>query len=210
MSLTLFREISPRFALRNPRIAFNLLRLSSAGVRMSSGAWIRGHVDLSLAPGALVTIGDEAFIPRRIEIIGNDRGKIEIGNRVTVDTGARLHVANDATLSIGDRVTIGPYNMINAFDDVTIGDLSMLGPYVNINSVDHGMERGSPMRDQFGLYGPVVIGKDCWIGSMVVITRGVTVGEGAVVAAGSVVTHDIPPFTVAAGVPCRPIYERPE
>ena len=50
---------------------------------------------------------------------------------------------------------------------------------------------------------PVPIGNDCWFGANVVVCPGVTIGEGCVIGAGSVVTHDIPPRSVAAGVPCR-------
>lgn len=51
---------------------------------------------------------------------------------------------------------------------------------------------------------PIFIGNDCWIGSNVTILPGVTIGEGCTVGAGSVVTKDIPPYTVAFGSPCRP------
>lgn len=52
---------------------------------------------------------------------------------------------------------------------------------------------------------PVVIGNDVWLGANVVVTGGVTIGDGCVIGAGSVVTRDIPPFSLAAGVPCRMI-----
>ena len=100
---------------------------------------------------------------------------------------------------------------INAFDDCSIGMNTMLSPYVNINCADHGMECGKePMRCQYGTYGPVVIGEDCWICSHVVILKGVTIGDGAVVAAGSVVNQDIPPYAIAAGVPAKVVGDRSE
>ena len=51
----------------------------------------------------------------------------------------------------------------------------------------------------------VTIGHDCWLGANVVVCPGVTIGEGCVIGAGSVVTHDIPPMTLAVGVPCKPL-----
>ncbi|NPV58478.1 MAG: hypothetical protein HPY75_02300 [Actinobacteria bacterium] len=84
----------------------------------------------------------------------------------------------------------------------------MLGPYVNINCADHGMALGEPMRFQQGSYGPVVIEEDCWIGSHSVILKGVTVGAGAVVAAGAVVTRDVPSLSIVGGVPARVIGHR--
>jgi acetyltransferase-like isoleucine patch superfamily enzyme len=109
---------------------------------------------------------------------------------------------------VGDNAGIGPYNIFNAFDDLTIGRDTMFGPFVNINCADHGIEPGTPMRLQHGTYGPVVIGEDCWLGAGVVVTKGVTIGGGAVIGAGSVVTCDIPPDTIACGVPARVQRER--
>ncbi len=195
--------------LANPRVMLNYRRLRRMGVELGEGAWIPGRVELALAGSASVSIGRQVFIPRTIEILGNDEGRIVIGDNVTIDSGARLHVANRATLRLGDRVGIGPYNILNAFDDLTIGDDTMFGPYININCADHGMDRDRPMREQVGYYGPVTIGRDCWLGAMVVVTRGVTIGDGAVIGAGSIVTRDVPPYTIAAGAPCCVLKERP-
>lgn len=84
----------------------------------------------------------------------------------------------------------------------------MFGPFINVNCADHGIERGRPMREQFGTYEPVRIGSDCWLGAMVAVLKGVTIGDGAVIGAGSVVTRDIPGYTIAAGVPAEVIRER--
>lgn len=197
-----------RVALSNLRVLFNYYSLRRRGVELGEGAWIPGRVELALAGRAAVSIGRRVFIPRSVELLGSDEGRIEIGDDVTIDSGARLHVANRATLRVGDRVGIGPYNILNAFDDLSIGDDTMFGPFINVNCADHGMEVGTPMREQTGSYGPVSIGRDCWLGAMVVVTRGVSIGDGAVVGAGSIVTRDIPPYTIAAGAPCFALKER--
>ncbi|MHB8894330.1 MAG: acyltransferase [Candidatus Geothermincolia bacterium] len=196
------------FWARQPRVMFNAWYLQRNGVTLGANAWISGWVDLALAARSTCEFGENVFVPRALEIRGNDDGRIVVGNHVTLDSGARLHVANRATLRVGDNVGIGPYDILNAFDDLTIGDESMLGPYVNINCADHGTELGTPMRLQHGTYGPVVIGSDCWIGAGVIVTKGVTIGDGAVIGAGSVVTRDIPAYTIAVGSPCSVIKER--
>jgi acetyltransferase-like isoleucine patch superfamily enzyme len=208
MGEPLGRLNAARFWTRHPRVVFNAWYLKRAGVALGANAWISGWVDLALAARSTCEFGDSVFIPRTIEIRGNDDGRIVIGDHVTLDTGARLHVANKATLRIGDNVGIGPYNILNAFDDLAIGNDTMFGPFVNINCADHGTEVGIPMRLQYGTYGPVVIGNDCWLGAGVVVTRGVTIGDGAVIGAGSVVTHDIPGHTISVGSPCCVINER--
>lgn len=197
-----------RFTARNPRVMFNAWNLKRMGVELGAWAWIPGRVDLNLCGNSSLSIGERVFIPRTIEVLGNDSGRILLGDDVSIDTGARLHVANEATLRVGDRVGIGPYNFLNAFDDLTIGDDAMLSPLVNVNCANHGLERSRPMREQYGTYGPVSIGSDCWIGAMVVVLRGVSIGRGSVIGAGSVVTKDVPEYVIAAGVPAKVIRER--
>lgn len=96
---------------------------------------------------------------------------------------------------------------------VYIGDNVMIGPNVTIATPLHPMlpeERNIRQRADGSFYNleyakPVVIGDNCWLASNVVVCGGVTVGEGSVIGAGSVVTRDIPPGCLAAGNPCRVI-----
>ena len=194
-----------RFALSHPEILYYQRCLRRRGVECGPYVWISARPDVALAGESSCSIGDGTFIPTPVQIRGNDRGRIIVGRNCSLDTLARLFAANDATLLLEDGVAIGPYNIINAFDDCTIRRNSMLGPYVNINCADHGMALGEPMRFQPGTYAPVVIEEDCWIGSHSVILKGVTVGAGAVVAAGAVVTRDVPSLAIVAGVPARVI-----
>ena len=96
---------------------------------------------------------------------------------------------------------------------MTIGDDVNCGPNVTIVTPVHPLLPGE-RRLMLGPDGqaahlcyarPVVIGNDVWLGANVVVTGGVTIGDGCVIGAGSVVTRDIPPFSLAAGVPCRVI-----
>ena len=92
---------------------------------------------------------------------------------------------------------------------VTIGDNVVIGPNVTISAVDHPVH---PKARTEGLsfpisVAPVTIGNDVWIGAGVTILKGVTIGDGAVIGAHSLVTRDVPPMVVAAGTPCRVIRE---
>lgn len=96
---------------------------------------------------------------------------------------------------------------------VHIGDNVFFGPNCTIATPLHPLryqernikykENGMPYDDEYGK--PITIHSNCWIASNVVITGGVTIGEGCVIGAGSVVTHDIPPHSLAVGNPCRVI-----
>ncbi|KAJ5440097.1 uncharacterized protein N7458_011095 [Penicillium daleae] len=87
---------------------------------------------------------------------------------------------------------------------VIIGDRVQMGPNVGIYTAGH--ETSILSRRKYIEFGhPVKIGDDCWIGGNVVILPGVTIGEGCTIGASSVVTKDIPPFSVAVGSPCKVI-----
>lgn len=135
----------------------------------------------------------------RIEI-GDD---VVIGGRNTWTIGSKVSV--DAELVIGDRVTIGYQNSITASVSVRIGDDTMLAS--NINIFDTPTHPISPARrlhhepPRLDECSPVVIGRNCWIGSSAMILQGVTIGDNSIVAAGSIVTRSIPPNSLAAGAP---------
>jgi acetyltransferase-like isoleucine patch superfamily enzyme len=204
------RAARVRFVLTHPSIRYHQWQLRRGGVECQPYVWIAARPDVALCADSSCSIGDGTFIPTPVQIRGNDRGRIIIGRNCSLDTLARLFAANDATLLLEENVAIGPYNIINAFDDCTIRKNSMLGPYVNINCADHGMKCSEPMRYQGGCYGPVLIEEDCWICSHAVILKGVTIGQGAVVAAGAVVDRDVPSYAIAAGIPARVIGDRRE
>ncbi len=110
----------------------------------------------------------------------------------------------------------GNFNLTVQDDaEVTIGDHCNFGPNVTIVTPIHPM-RADERREMLNAEGevkrfcyakPVHIGNDCWLGACVTVCPGVTIGDGCVIGAGSVVTRDIPPGSFAAGVPCRIIRE---
>lgn len=104
-------------------------------------------------------------------------------------------------LRIGDNSGIGQYSQING--KVTIGKNVMMGPHCIIYTRNHKTERTDiPMIEQgFAEYKPVIISNDVWIGGRVIILPGISVGEGAIVAAGAVVTKDVPSYSIVAGNP---------
>ena len=126
------------------------------------------------------------------------------GENVNVERHARF----GRGVTLGDRSGIG----INASigEQTHIGSDVMMGPDCVIYTRNHCFDRlDIPMREQgYGPVEPVEIGDDCWIGGRVTILPGVHVGNGAVIAAGAVVTKDVPPYAVVGGVPAKIIYNR--
>ena len=130
------------------------------------------------------------------KMLGAKGEKVWIAKTFNCDNGKNIFIGRNFT---------GNYNLtILDVQEVHIGDNVMIGPNTLISTVNHPL---TPMgrRQHLGIAKPVHIGNDVWIGGNVTILPGVTIGNNVVVAAGAVVTKDIPDNTLVAGVPARPI-----
>ena len=117
---------------------------------------------------------------------------------------APFHCAYGFNIHLADEVYLNAGCTILDSATVSIGSGSMLGPGVHIYCADHHRER-EDRRAGLERAIPVTIGMDVWIGGRAVILPGVTVGDGAIVAAGAVVTSDVVSGSRVAGVPARPL-----
>lgn len=125
-----------------------------------------------------------------------------LGKNVRFSEGVTFQ--NPATLFIGDNVGINRNTWINAGGRVEIGNDVIIGPKVVIHSGNHKFDRlDIPIRLQGWNTAPVIIEDDVWIGAAAIILPGVRIGKGSVIAAGAVVIKDIPPYSIAAGVPAE-------
>lgn len=130
------------------------------------------------------------------QLFGKTSGSFSIHSPFHCDFGTQI--------SIGDDFT-GNFNL-TILDEapVTIGDHVFIGPNVGIYTVTHALlpdQRNAGVMRSL----PVTIGDNVWIGGNTVVMQGVTIGSGAVIGAGSVVTRDVPPDVIAFGNPCRVI-----
>lgn len=113
-----------------------------------------------------------------------------------------LYVAYGVHTDLGDNVYANTGLTIIDDGDVHIGDRVMFGPHVTIATAGHPLHP-DVRRDGRQFSAPVTIEEDVWVGGNVTILPGVTIGRGSVVAAGAVVTSNVPPMVVAGGVPAR-------
>ena len=98
---------------------------------------------------------------------------------------------------------------INCYLDVEIGDCALIADSVYISDFDHRFaDLTTPIKDQGIAKSRVRIGRDVWLGTKVTVARGVEIGAGAVVGANSVVTKDLPAYSVSVGAPARVIKDR--
>jgi len=129
---------------------------------------------------------------------------ISIGEGTEIWGGVRFAGGAMNKISIGAHCSIPHYAFFVAGEGITIGDHVVFGHAVELYTSDHDPDDPAFSRRD----APIMIHNRAWIGSRVVILKGVTIGEGAVVAAGSVVTRDVQPFTIVGGNPARVIRER--
>lgn len=128
-----------------------------------------------------------------------------------VIVGPFCNFGHPQNIHIGSNVFIGEATSIYALGGCTIRDGVMLADHVDIRTANHhydGADLESIPFDQKIFLQPVVIEENAWIASHAVILPGVTVGEGAVVAAGAIVTKDVPPLAVVGGNPAKVIKYR--
>jgi acetyltransferase-like isoleucine patch superfamily enzyme len=186
-----------------------ILRLK--GVRVGRNFYIQGVPYLKLRGKAShVVIGDNVRVHGDIDVRNRENGRIVIESDVAFDTGCRLVAANDAVLTFRTGADVGAYCIFNCGTHVTVGEGTMMGAYCYIQSSNHGMSRSRPIKGQPHTYGVITIGRDVWLAGHVTVVAGVSIGDGAVVGAKAVVTKDVPPYSITAGIPAKVIGERPE
>lgn len=117
---------------------------------------------------------------------------------------------NPILISIGSNCDFGAFNHITATNQIIIGDNCLTGKWVTISDNNHGTTSLKdlslpPLKREVVSKGAVIIGRNVWIGDKSTILGGVTIGDGAVVAANSVVTKDVPSYSVVAGNPAKVI-----
>ena len=160
-----------------------------------------------------VHFGKNVFIGDRVVIFQDkDGGVVEIGDRVHVYGEAFIQTGSGGSIKIGDDSHIHPRCQISAYkSSILIGDQVQIAPNCAFYPYNHATEPGKLIREQpFCSKGDIIVGDDVWMGFGVIVLDGVRIGKGAVIGAGSVVTHDIPDGGIAVGSPARVVKMRDE
>lgn len=168
----------------------------------------RHHIRAFLEKNRLGHLGKGVHIDKRVEFMRFPKN-IFIGNEVIVKEGAKLCSCNKAaTIRIGDRTTVGYHTFMFASEKIEVGSDCLIAPFVYIVDSNHQIARGSRINQQPNVTAPIKIGNDVWVASNSTILKGVEIGDGAVIAANSVVNQYIPAFEIWGGSPAKKIGER--
>lgn len=158
-------------------------------------------------------IGSNCYIGRIHTLKGTEY--MNIGNNVTISDNTILTAIDDyfgsrftPELIIEDNVIINPFNHITCINKIHIGEGTLTGKYVTITDNSHGTSTyhemtSPPLHRPLYSKGPVIIGKKVWIGDKATILPGITIGDGAIIGANSVITKDVPAYSVVAGNPAK-------
>jgi acetyltransferase-like isoleucine patch superfamily enzyme len=151
------------------------------------------------------------FLERGAEVYARrGYGRLTLGRWVWVGAGNALR-CHEGNLRIGNKVVFGRTNTINCYLDIEVGDDCIFADWIYICDFDHRYDdMDLPIRKQGIVKSPVKIGANCWIGEKATVLRGVTIGDGCVVASHALVNRDVAPNSIVGGVPARVLKRRGE
>lgn len=152
-----------------------------------------------------VVLDDTCFIARSARLFAEPHRPITLGPRAAVAADAFLH----GPIELGEDVSINAFAVLDGGrKGIVIAANTRIASHACVYAFDHGLAPGQAVRAQPVSSLGVRIGQDVWIGANATITDGVTIADHAVVGAGAVVTRDVGPYAIVAGVPAKPIGDR--
>lgn len=167
--------------------------------RIFPGVWISG--------ARHVRIGDDIWMAPWASIRAT-QGKVTIGSRCEVHAFSRID-ASEGFVRIGDRCSVNSFTLLSGHGGLSIGDDVRIASHCTVLSSEHiHSDSTRPINRQGIACRMTTICDDVWIGTHAVVLGGVTIGAHSVIAAGAVVTKDVPPGSVVGGVPARVIRMR--
>ena len=200
-------KLLPRAVHRVREIS--LVRTAYLGCRLRSArAFVYPRVHLGIETGSAIEtagflhLGRRwercAFLPSQLNLFRDAR--LTLAGDFSVYTGFSIYVNKGAHLELGSGYANSGLNL-SCFEHISIGQDAAIAENVTIRDSDDHFLSGA--RQPVTV--PVIVGNHVWIGMSAIILKGVTIGDGAVIAAGAVVTRDVPPAALAGGVPARVI-----
>ena len=176
--------------------------------RISMGVWRRLRRSWLRARFPRAQWGRGCDVRMGLRLALSSRGQLKVGREVVFERDATLECGGE--LLIGDRSIFGHHCTVAAKERIEIGHDCLIAEMVSIRDHDHAFEDFHiPIRDQGAACAPVRIGNNVWLAARVVVVKGVTIGDGAIIGAGAVVTKDVPAGAIAVGVPARVVKMRP-
>jgi len=179
--IAILSSIPTEIGVRLRQIAYKpLFKKCGRNLRIDSGVTILGFENISL--------GDNVSFMKNSYIYAHDGGELIIGNNFTINSNSQLGAS---------------------FGKIVIGNDCAIGPNCVLRAANHKFDNPDiPFRKQGHKYGEIILEDDVWVASNCVITANTKIGKSSVIAAGSVVTKDVEPYSVVGGVPAKLVKKR--
>jgi acetyltransferase-like isoleucine patch superfamily enzyme len=160
--------------------------------------------------GGSIVLESGAYLHEQVRIQSVGRmGLVVLHDRATLERGVDLSTCENGYIEIGSDTSLGPYTCVAGPGRVKIGKFCLISSHCGIYANNHIFtDLTKPIAFQGVTTENIVIEDDCWLGTGVKVLDGVKIGRGSVIGAGAVVTKDIPPYSIAVGVPAKVIGSR--
>ncbi|KAF3886815.1 MULTISPECIES: acyltransferase [Nostocales] len=194
-------------------IGGNLRNLLYRSIFARMGNSVNIDAGVTFVNTAAIELGNNVQILQgaRINASGHPKNKFILKDRACLQNGVDVRAMNDTSIYIDEGTYIGPYVCLAGPGDIKIGKSCLIAAHTGIFANNHVFNDPTQnIAEQGVTRRGIVIGNNCWLGHAVTVLDGVTIGEGSVIGAGAVVAKDIPPYSVAIGVPARVVKSRKE
>lgn len=176
---------------------------------LTSGSYVSSRAQIQCPR---LHLGHNCFIDERVTIYSHsDGGEVRLGDRVHLYRDTIIEVGAGGSVVIGENTHIqASCNLKGFLGNLIIGRDVQIAPHCGFSPYEHNFEDRDTVIHKQGIRsaGDIVLEDDVWLGLGVAVLEGVHIGRGAIIGAGAVVTKDIPPYSVAVGVPARVIRMR--
>lgn len=187
----------------------NIFKTIYFSLKYKSKIYVYKNVELKIDKKVKIFVSKKLGLGRVIDYTGHQRttiilqrnAKVSIKGKFYVYTGSKIVVRENACLEVGDGSFINVDSKIYCKNNIKIGNNTYIGEETIIRDTDEHSLNGSISTS------PIIIGNHVWIGMRTIVLKGVAIGDNAIIAAGSVVTKDVPNNCLVAGVPAKIIKE---
>ncbi len=175
------------------------------------GSSVQIHPGVEFMGSDRIEMGNNVRLLRDVRIrVHSPNSKVLFADKVCLDRGVdiKAHCHRSGDIEIGENTYIGPYTCMSGAR-IKIGKHCLIASHSGIYANNHNYaDPTRNIKEQGNSYKGITIEDDCWLGCGVKVLDGVTIGKGSVIGAGAVVTKDIPPYSVAVGVPAKVVSKR--
>ncbi|MEM8831456.1 MAG: acyltransferase [Cyanobacteria bacterium P01_G01_bin.19] len=183
---------------------------NSHRIEIGFGVVLNRGVEIGIDTEDRVEFGERVCLFRDVQINSTGKGNnIKLGNSVCLDSGVIIRTHDGGQVEIGEHTYIGPYSSLVGHGKIEIGKDCRIASHCSICAHNYNFnETATAIRKQGINFKGITIEDDCWLGSGVRVVDGVTIAQGSVIGTGAVVTKDIPPYSIAVGVPAKVVSKR--